>query len=47
MSRRKPLLPDLAIPIHSGLAEVSTPHAGVAGRIRLGRQRTVMPAAEQ
>ncbi len=47
MSRRKPLLHDLAIPIRGGLEEVSTPHAGVAGLITLGRQSNVIPAAEK
>ena len=47
MSRRKPLLHDLPIPIRGGLEEVSTPHAGVAGLIELGRQSNVIPAAEK
>ena len=36
---RKPLRHDLPIAIRGGLEEVSTPHAGVAGLIELGRQR--------
>ena len=47
MSHRKPLLHDLPIPIRGGLEEVSTPHAGVAGLIELGRQSNVIPAAEK
>lgn len=47
MSRRKPLLHDLPIAIRGGLEEVSTPHAGVAGLIELGRQSNVIPAAEK
>lgn len=43
---RKPLRRDLPIPIVGGLEEVSTPHAGVAGLVALGRQSNVMAAAE-
>jgi len=45
MVRRKPLGRDLAIPIEGGLEEVTTPVAGVAGLITLGRQSHVMAAA--
>lgn len=44
---RKPMRRDLAIPIRGGLEEISTPHAGVAGLIELGRQSNVMAAAEK
>jgi len=44
---RKPLRHDLPIAIRGGLEEVSTPHAGVAGLIELGRQSNVMAAAEK
>ncbi len=44
---RKPLRRDLPIAIRGGLAEVVTPHAGVAGLIELGRQSNVMAAAEK
>ena len=44
---RKPLRRDLGIPIRGGLEEVTTPHAGVAGLIELGRQSNVMAAAEK
>ena len=44
---RKPLRRDLAIAIRGGLEEVTTPHAGVAGLIELGRRSNVMAAAEK
>lgn len=44
---REPMRRDLAMAIRGGLEEVTTPHAGVAGLIELGRQSNVMAAAEQ
>ena len=44
---RKPMPRDLPIAIRGGLEEVTTPHAGVAGLIELGRQSNVMAAAEK
>ena len=44
---RKPLRRDLPIAIRGGLEEVTTPHAGVAGLLELGRRSNVMAAAEK
>jgi len=44
---RKPLRRDLPLDIRGGLEEVTTPHAGVAGLLELGRRSNVMAAAEK
>jgi hypothetical protein len=44
---RKPLRRDLPLAIRGGLEEVTTPHAGVAGLLELGRQSNVLAAAER